>query len=133
MAKHLNAIALALLHLPFQSRAFNMRTGNFERHSVQLKLYCDQGLRLRMIGGTDINGKLASFRRLNRMDDAICDRNRCHQIFRPNSKSFSTKMTANDVFNVQQDWQDLRRSIQAIEPKYRSRFLPNECCFALGH
>ena len=120
MTKHLNAIALALLHLPFQSRAFNSitRAGISVRHLTQSRLCCDQELRF---NGGKINGKSASFRRLT-LKDTFFNRNRFSHPLRPNVKSFSTKMTAHDVFNAQQDWQDLKRSIQTIEPKYRSFF-----------
>jgi hypothetical protein len=120
MTKHLNAIALALLHLPFQSRAFNSitRAGISVRHLTQSRLCCDQELRF---NGGKINGKSASFRRLT-LKDSFFNRNRFSHPVRPNVKSLSTKMTAHDVFNMQQDWQDLKRSIQTIEPKYRSIF-----------
>jgi hypothetical protein len=125
MTKHINAIALALLHLPFQSRAFNtiLRAGNCDRHLTHSKPCCDQGLRLRMVNGGIIYGKSASVSRLSPKDPK-CVRSQFPLSLRPNMKSFSTKMTANDVFNVEQDWQDLKRSIQAIEPKYRSFFCP---------
>jgi hypothetical protein len=129
MMKHMNALALALLHLPFESRAFNtiVRAGIFERHSTQPNLCSDHGLRLRMVDGGKIIGKSASFRCFS-LKDTLGDRNRFPNVAKPNVKSFSTKMTANDVFNVQQDWQDLKRSIQAIEPKYRSSFCQQMLC-----
>ncbi len=123
--KHLNAIALALLHIPFQSRAFNTvtRTGICDKHWIQLKQCCNQGLRVPMTEVGNIYGKSASLSFFC-LKAKNCDRNRFSPLFRPSIKSFSTKMTASsDVFNMQQDWQDLKRSIQAIEPKYRSSFV----------